>query len=104
MSVLVTGVSGLVGVNTAAALVKLGETVIGLSRNGLSALGRAMLRTNLFREERGDVRDFEWLLRTARENGITRIIHTAGIAGSSIAARDPLAMMTINLAGTSNGL
>lgn len=104
MSVLVTGVSGLVGVSTAAALLRRGEAVVGLSRNGLSALAREALASKSFSEERGDVRDLDLLMRVGREYGVTTIIHTAGIAGKSRAESDPVGMTTTNFVGTANVL
>lgn len=104
MSVLVTGVSGLVGVAAAAALLKRGATVVGLSRNGLSAMARKKLASHSFREERGDVRDFDGLMRLGRAHAFTQIIHAAGVAGSSKAASDPLEMVTTNLLGIANVL
>ncbi|TVR84847.1 MAG: NAD-dependent epimerase/dehydratase family protein [Rhodospirillales bacterium] len=104
-SVLVTGCTGLVGAWLVDALVARGATVVGLVRDMVP-------RSNLYRLgldrhiaiARGDVCDFDCVLRVLNEYEVDTVFHLAAQTIVGIANRAPLSTFDTNIRGTWNVL
>ena len=104
--VLVTGAAGFIGHATAHALLKRGETVIGIDNlNNYydPTLKESRLATleehEAFTFFKMDVSDAENIARLIRENEVTRVVHLAAQAGVRYSIDNPFAYEKSNLLG-----
>jgi UDP-glucuronate 4-epimerase len=102
MTILVTG-AGLIGTHAARALLDQGTGVVLYDPEPSSSYIESVVGVGrkLFYVERGDVRDFPRLIDVVLRRGVTRILHTAGMAGAA-AADNPGQAFQVNVAGTLN--
>jgi CDP-glucose 4,6-dehydratase len=98
---LVTGGTGFVGGRLAMRLVELGARVVCLSRGRVesSELVRSGVAQRMVMV-RGDIRDREIVPALLQSHEIDTVMHLAGQAIVSVAARDPLATFEANVTGT----
>ncbi len=106
MRVLVTGVAGFIGNETAKALLERGEEVVGIDNlNDYydPALKQARLRRlegqNRFSFQRLDLADREGMARLFAEGGFQRVVHLGAQAGVRFSIENPAAYLDSNLAG-----
>lgn len=100
--VFITGASGLLGSNLTEALIAEGAEVTVLIRDWVP-------ESRLFREEismpcnviRGDVRDYDLLVRVLNEYDIQMVFHLAAQTQVTYAKRSPLETLDTNIMGTS---
>lgn len=108
MRYLVTGGAGFIGANYVARLISRGETVVvydNLSRQGAArnlAWLQATLGAQTFTFIRGDVRDAELLVATARDADV--IVHLASQVAVTTSVQDPRTDFECNALGTFNVL
>src|SRR5436309_6233276 len=102
MTILVTG-SGLLGTHAARALLDQGTGVVLYDPDPSSEYIERVVGADrkLFYIEPGDVRDFARLIDVVLRRGVTRILHTAAIAGAA-ATENPTAVFQTNVAGALN--
>lgn len=102
MTILVTG-AGLIGTHAARGLLDQGTGVVLYDPDPLPDYIERVVGADrkLFYVERGDVRDFPRLIDVVLRRGVTRILHTAGIAGPP-AADNPAQAFQVNVAGALN--
>ena len=109
MKVLVTGVAGFIGMDTALALLARGDQVVGLDnlnsyydpRLKDARLGELRTRAG-FRFERVDIADRTALAELFTHERPTRVVHLAAQAGVRYAAENPAAYVDSNLVGFGN--
>ena len=102
MTILVTG-AGLIGTHAARALLDQGTGVVLYDPDPDAAYIERVVGQDrtIFYVERGDVRDFPRLIDVVLRRGVTRILHTAAVAGPA-AAENPALAFQIDVAGTLN--
>lgn len=102
MTILITG-AGLVGAHAARALLDQGAGVALYDPDPHAEYIESVAGRDrkAFYVERGDVRDFPRLMDVVLRRGVTRILHTAGIAGPLVADNPGLAFQ-VNVVGTLN--
>lgn len=107
MATLVTGGNGWVPSHIVRRLARRGETVISYDLMDVDDLLRDMLGPTIEQVifVHGDVTDADAMLATAREHGVTRIIHTAAITPRRHREMaEPKRIVEVNLLGTMNAL
>lgn len=105
---LVTGAAGFIGSHIVERLLADGRSVIGLD-NFHPYYPAAIKRDNLralagherFRLVEGDIRDRK-LVDDILANGVTAIVHMAGLAGVRPSVADPVPYMDVNVGGTAH--
>jgi len=97
VTVLVTGVAGLIGGQVAELLRAGGEAVVG---HDLRRPADARLRDLPF--VRGDLNDHPLLYRTMQRHGVRRVVHAGAISAPSIEADNPFLVCQVNILGTLN--
>jgi nucleoside-diphosphate-sugar epimerase len=103
VSILVTGGSGFVGLNIAAALLQRGDSVVLLDVNGPPPAAERHLRSlgGTLAIESGDVRDGAVTARVMKRYGVERLVHGAAItAGPERETRQARFIAEVNLGGT----
>lgn len=103
MTYLITGGSGFVGLNIAAALLERGETVVLLDVNGPPAAAERHLRGlgGALAVEAGDVRDGAATAAVMKRHGIRKLVHGAAItAGAERERKQARFIAEVNLGGT----
>lgn len=103
MAVLITGGSGFVGLNIAAALLEGSETVVLLDVNAPPAPAERHLWAlpGSFVVERGDVRDGAATAEIMKRHGVRRLVHGAAItAGADREGKQARFIADVNLGGT----
>ena len=107
LATLVTGGNGWVPSHIVRRLARRGETVISYDLMDVDDLLRDMLGPTIEQVifVHGDVTDADAMLATAREHGVTRIIHTAAITPRRHREMaEPKRIVEVNLLGTMNAL
>lgn len=100
MTVLVTG-AGIIGCHTAARLAQRGERVCLIDiAPALDAI-RSVAAGGGIDVVKGDILDYDSLLRLVKERGITHVVHTAAMLARAIRERPRLGV-TVNVVGTTN--
>ncbi|MFC2066073.1 NAD-dependent epimerase/dehydratase family protein [Chloroflexota bacterium] len=104
MAILVTGASGIIGVNITKLLAEQGRNVVAFDRRKLPAkpdiLGHVM---DYVTAETGNVVDWSQVLHVIKSHHVNGIIHCAAILGKD-ANRFPLEAININMVGSANML
>ena len=114
--VLVTGAAGFIGSHTAEALLRRGDSVVGLDNldpyydpgvklGNLEDVHRtAAMHSGSFEAHEIDLCDAAGVEKLIREEGITSVIHLAAKAGVRPSIADPVGYTRANLLGTSSVL
>ena len=108
--ILLTGAAGFIGSNTAVALLRRGDRVVGLD-NFNPYYDPARKRANVreiaeeapggdFELVEGDIRDADLVARLFREHRIDGVVHLAAMAGVRASVDDPRFYYDVNLGGT----
>ncbi|HEY3082634.1 MAG TPA: NAD(P)-dependent oxidoreductase [Chloroflexota bacterium] len=95
MSVLVTGISGLIGGAVAELLLARDEEVVGYD---LRPPADDRLSSAAF--VRGDLNDHPLLYRAFRGHGVRRVVHAGAISSPSIEPDNPFVVCRVNILGT----
>lgn len=112
-TVLVTGAAGFIGSHVVDALLRRGDTVVGLDsfdpyydparkRANVEESRRAAPDPAAYRFVEGDVRDRDGLARLFEEHRIDAVAHLAAMAGVRASVDDPHLYLDVNLVGTLN--
>jgi UDP-glucuronate 4-epimerase len=111
--ILLTGAAGFIGSNTASALLRRGDTVVGVD-NLNDYYDPARKQANLeevratapdpekFIFHRADIRDEDAMEALYAENDFDAVIHLAAMAGVRASIEDPKLYLDVNLGGTLN--
>ncbi|MBP5857474.1 NAD(P)-dependent oxidoreductase [Marivibrio halodurans] len=99
MNVLVTGGTGIIGVNVVRQLIERGDLVTVFDRKTDSGFLRDLV--NDYAHVPGDLLDLPWLIETIQEHRIDRIVHLGAVMAPHHATH-PHMMSKINLEGTLN--
>ena len=110
---LVTGAAGFIGSHTVEALLKRGDSVVGLDnlndyynpgrkRSNLDDVRCSAGTTGRFIFIEGDIRDRKLLGRLFGENHFDAVVHLAAMAGVRASVADPHLYFDVNLTGTVN--
>jgi nucleoside-diphosphate-sugar epimerase len=102
VAILITG-AGLIGCYLARRLLDRGETPILYDVAPNLAFVRTVLDPARLAIVRGDVRDLPHLVQASRDQGVTRLVHTAGLIGPSV-QQAPYTGLQINVVGTIHAL
>lgn len=105
MAILVTGGGGFVGLNLVEALLERGEEVILFDSGALPAAAQRVLSAHArqLNVARGDVRDAAQVIQVFESHRIEYIAHCAAVtSGAAREAREPAAIVDINVNGTLN--
>jgi len=110
-TILITGVAGFIGSNTAKKILKNGDHVIGIDnlndyyRTDWKKQNLDQLKENSnFSFHQLDIRDLEALQKITQEENIDVIIHLAARAGVRASIENPLLYEEVNVKGTFNML
>jgi UDP-glucose 4-epimerase len=95
MSVLITGINGLIGGAVAELLLARGDPVVGYD---LRSPADDRLRGASF--VRGDLNDHPLLYRVFSEHGVRKVVHAGAISSPSIEPENPFLVCRINILGT----
>jgi len=109
--ILLTGAAGFIGSNTASALLRRGDTVVGLDnlndyydparkRANLEEVRAAAPDPQKFIFHRTDIRDEDAIEGLFAEHDFDAIIHLAAMAGVRASIEDPRLYFDVNLGGT----
>jgi UDP-glucuronate 4-epimerase len=109
--ILLTGAAGFIGSNTATALLRRGDTVVGVDnlndyydparkQANLEEVRAAAPDSDKFIFHRADIRDQEAMDGLFAEHGFDAIIHLAAMAGVRASIEDPKLYLDVNLGGT----
>jgi UDP-glucuronate 4-epimerase len=109
--ILLTGAAGFIGSNTATALLRRGDTVVGVDnlndyydparkQANLEEVRAAAPDPDKFIFHRADIRDQEAMDGLFAEHGFDAIIHLAAMAGVRASIEDPKLYLDVNLGGT----
>jgi UDP-glucuronate 4-epimerase len=112
-TVLVTGAAGFIGSHTAEALLKRGDTVVGLDnlndyysperkRANLAEVRAAIPDAEAFLYVEGDIRDRDLVKQLFGRHRFDTVIHLAAMAGVRASRAEPLLYYDVNLSGTIN--
>jgi nucleoside-diphosphate-sugar epimerase len=102
MSVLVTGVNGLVGLHTAKILLDEGFEVVGYDQNRSGELAFYPEVAEQVRFIWGDITQFGHLLETAEKCGVEDVIHLASLRNEVAYKEFPAELFRVNLGGMQN--
>ncbi len=111
MRILVTGTAGFIGSHVAEALLRRGDTVIGLDnlndyydparkRANLAELQRSLPHAGRFTFVHGDVRNQGLVTRLFASHRFDAVVHLAAMAGVRASIEDPQLYYDVNLNGT----
>src|SRR5258706_10034571 len=103
MTVLVTGGAGFVGLNLVAALLEHGEDVVMCDGTGLPPAAERALKPygKALTVLRGSILDPQFLQSMFAGHRAARVVHCAAVtSGPQREAREPAAIMEVNLNGT----
>ena len=109
--ILLTGAAGFIGSNTVTALLRRGDTVVGVDnlndyydparkQANLEEVRAAAPDPDKFIFPRADIRDQEAMDGLFAEHGFDAIIHLAAMAGVRASIEDPKLYLDVNLGGT----
>ncbi len=109
--ILLTGAAGFIGSNTVTALLRRGDTVVGVDnlndyydparkQANLEEVRAAAPDPDKFIFHRADIRDQEAMDGLFAEHGFDAIIHLAAMAGVRASIEDPKLYLDVNLGGT----
>ena len=109
--ILLTGAAGFIGSNTATALLRRGDMVVGVDnlndyydparkQANLEEVRAAAPDPEKFNFHRADIRDQEAMDGLFAEHGFDAIIHLAAMAGVRASIEDPKLYLDVNLGGT----
>jgi len=109
--ILLTGAAGFIGSNTASALLRRGDTVVGVDNlNDYYDPARKLANLEEVRAtapdrekfvfHRADIRDEDAMKALCAEHGFDAIIHLAAMAGVRASIEDPKLYLDVNLGGT----
>jgi UDP-glucuronate 4-epimerase len=109
--ILLTGAAGFIGSNTATALLRRGDAVVGVDnlndyydparkQANLEEVRAAAPDPDKFIFHRADIRDQEAMDGLFAEHGFDAIIHLAAMAGVRASIEDPKLYLDVNLGGT----
>jgi UDP-glucuronate 4-epimerase len=112
-TLLVTGAAGFIGSHVAQALLRRGDTVIGLDnlndyynparkRANLAEVRQAAPEEKRFQFIEGDIRDRKLLGRLFAEQKFDAVVNLAAMAGVRVSIEDPHLYFDVNLTGTLN--
>jgi CDP-glucose 4,6-dehydratase len=96
-NILITGISGFIGINLAVKLLNLGANVTGIIKDLNSANSNILSSCNIVV---GDVNDYMLLCDTIARNEIEIVVHLAASSIVKIAATDPYNTYKTNIMGT----
>jgi len=110
--ILVTGAAGFIGSHTVEALLRRGDTVVGLDnfndyysperkRRNVEEVRAFAKSSDQYQVVEGDIRDRE-LVRRTLATGFDAVIHLAAMAGVRVSVEDPWLYYDVNLTGTLN--
>jgi UDP-glucuronate 4-epimerase len=110
---LLTGAAGFIGSNTASALLRRGDTVVGVDnlndyydparkQANLDAVRATAPDPEKFIFHRADIRDEDAMEALYAEHGFDAVIHLAAMAGVRASIEDPKLYLDVNLGGTLN--
>jgi UDP-glucuronate 4-epimerase len=110
---LLTGAAGFIGSNTASALLRRGDTVVGADnlndyydparkQANLGAVRATAPDPEKFIFHRADIRDEDAMEALYAEHGFDAVIHLAAMAGVRASIEDPKLYLDVNLGGTLN--
>lgn len=105
--VLVTGANGFIGTNLIKRLIKEGAKVIALTHKGLghnSLLSLEGLANDIYRVERGSVKELKDLKRVTAKEKIKVIYHLAAQPLVEVGRKSPIETFEVNVKGTWNVL
>ena len=111
MIILVTGAAGFIGSHVVEALLRRGDTVIGLDnlndyydparkRANLAEIQRNTPHVSRFTFHEGDIRDHVLISRLFTEHHFDAVVHLAAMAGVRASIEDPALYYDVNLHGT----
>jgi UDP-glucuronate 4-epimerase len=111
--ILLTGAAGFIGSNAATALLRRGDTVVGVDnlndyydparkRENLDEVRASAPDPEKFIFHRSDVRDEEAMEALFAEHNFDAVIHLAAMAGVRASIEDPKLYLDVNLGGTLN--
>ncbi|MFC2067276.1 NAD-dependent epimerase/dehydratase family protein [Chloroflexota bacterium] len=104
MAILVTGGTGLIGINTARFLAEQGKDVVVFDRNPLPAKGNVLAEVmDRITVEIGNVADLAQVLNVIKKNKVDGIIHCAALMGTN-ANKHPIEALQTNIIGSTNML
>ena len=103
MPTMITGGAGFIGAHVLKRLLTRGEPLVAYDQMPDTALLEAVLGPKLSRVTtvRGDVLDLPFLVRTAQEHRIDKVVHLAYVLGSQT-ERNPALTTKVNVEGTNN--
>ena len=104
MSILITGVNGLVGVHTAQILLDKGFDVVGYDANRSGELAIFPEIADRMTFVWGDISQLPHLLETVEKYGVEHIIHLAGLRNEVLFRQMPTELFRVNLQGMQNVL
>ena len=104
MSILITGVNGLVGVYTAKILLDEGFEVVGYDTNQSGELALFPEIADRITFVWGDISQLPHLLETVEKYGVKHIIHLAGLRNEVLFKQMPVELFRVNLQGMLNVL
>jgi nucleoside-diphosphate-sugar epimerase len=102
MSVLITGVNGLVGLHLAKILVENGLEVVGYDNNRRGELAFYPEVEKRIKVVWGDITQFPHLLETVERHAVDAIVHLASIRNEVVYKALPGELFRVNIGGTQN--
>jgi len=102
LSVLVTGVNGLVGLHTAKILLDEGFEVIGYDQNRLGELAFYPDIAERVKFVWGDIAQLVHLFETVEKYGVEEVIHLASLRNEVVYKGFPTELFRVNIGGTQN--
>jgi len=104
MSVLITGVNGLVGLHLAKILIDEGWDVVGYDNNRKGELAFYPEVEKKIKVVWGDITQFPHLLETVERHGVDAIVHLASLRNEVVYKALPGELFRVNITGTQNVL
>lgn len=102
MSILVTGINGMIGLHTAKLLLEKGQAVVGYDNNRNGELAFYPEVADKIRFVWGDITHFGHLLETVELNGVEHIIHLAALRNEVLYKSLPTELLRVNIGGLTN--
>ena len=102
MSVLITGLNGLVGIHTAKILLEDGFEVVGYDSNRSGELSFYPEVEKEIRFVLGDITQFSHLLETVEKHKVDGVIHLASLRNEVLFKAFPAQLFQVNVGGTQN--
>jgi len=102
MSVLITGINGMIGLHTAKLMLAEGLGVVGYDQNRNGELAFYPEIEKQIHFVWGDIIHFGHLLQTVEENGVDHIIHLAALRNEVLYKSLPTELLRVNIGGLTN--